>query len=95
VSDYLKKIAEIKEAELSGVRCMHCRGTGRQPTALEILDTPNGLGWSLRALLWSEERINLLRDELLPDEIATAARWGGLDLRRPDGSTRTLPRQHA
>ncbi len=95
MSDYLKKIAAMREAEESrpapGVPCERCHGTGRQPTALEQF---SALSWTLTALMWSPERIALLRDELHADEVVVAARWGGLDLRTPDGSTRTLPRQH-
>jgi hypothetical protein len=72
--------------------CPRCHGTGRIPSALTLLDEPDGLGWTLRALMWPEPRIDQLRYELKPDEIVLAARWGGLDVSSSDGSSRTLDR---
>jgi hypothetical protein len=71
------------------VQCHHCRGTGREPTALEIFDE---LASTLRALMWPDERIGELRDELRDDEVLIMIRWGGVDLRSPEGTIRTLDR---
>lgn len=75
-----------------GVPCMRCRGAGREPSARELLDTPGGLGWTLRALMWPEDRISFLRDELRPEECVVAVRWGGVDLIDPAGVRRTIDR---
>ena len=75
-----------------GVPCMRCRGAGREPSARDLLDAPGGLGWTLRALMWPEDTISLLRDELRPDECVVAARWGGLDLIDSAGMRRTIDR---
>jgi hypothetical protein len=71
------------------VPCHHCRGTGREPTALEMFDE---LTSTLRALMFPDERIEELKDELRADEVLIMIRWGGVDLRSPDGTVRTLDR---
>lgn len=73
----------------NGVVCHHCRGTGREPTALELFDQ---LASTLRALMWPDERIEELKDELRADEVLIMIRWGGVDLRSPDETVRTLDR---
>jgi hypothetical protein len=78
------------ESATPGVSCRRCCGSGREPSAREMLDAPGGLGWTLRALMWPEDQISLLRDELRPDECVIAARWGGLDLINAAGGRRTI-----
>src|ERR1700730_16108914 len=33
-------------SDARGVPCFHCRGSGFQPSALEMLDSPGGLAWT-------------------------------------------------
>jgi hypothetical protein len=73
----------------NGVPCHHCRGTGQEPTALEMFDE---LASTLRALMWPDERIEELKDEIRADEVLIMIRWGGVDLRSPEGTVRTLDR---
>jgi hypothetical protein len=73
----------------NGVPCHHCRGTGREPTALEMFDE---LASTLRALMWPDERIEELKDEIRADEVLIMIRWGGVELKSPAGAIRTLDR---
>jgi hypothetical protein len=73
----------------NGVRCHHCHGTGKEPTALEIFDE---LAFTLRALMWPDERIEELKDEICADEVLIMIRWGGVELKSPEGTIRTVER---
>lgn len=73
----------------NGVPCHHCRGTGREPTALEMFDE---LTATLRALMWPDERIGELKNEICADEVLIMIRWGGVELKSPEGAIRTLDR---
>jgi hypothetical protein len=73
-----------------GVPCFRCAGKGAEPTALEIFDE---LEYTLRALNWPDERISRLKNEVCVNEVlAGMPRWGGIELRSPDGTIRTLER---
>jgi hypothetical protein len=72
------------------IPCSHCHGRGTELTALELWD---GLSSTLRALMWPDDRIAELKGELRLDEIlAGMPRWGGIELKSPDGTIRTLDR---
>jgi hypothetical protein len=77
--------------ERASLPCTRCSGSGREPSAL---DQWPQIEYLLRGLGWHEARIALLHDEIHTDEALLSVRWGGVDLRSPDGSERTLPREH-
>lgn len=90
----LKALLEDREAipaPRASLPCTRCSGSGREPSALEQFSQ---IEYLLRSLMWADGRIALLRDEIRADEALVAVRWGGLDLRSPDGSQRTLAREH-
>jgi hypothetical protein len=90
----LKALLEGREATLTpraSLPCARCSGSGREPSALEQFSQIESL---LRSLMWADGRIALLRDEIRADEALLSVRWGGVDLKSPDGSQRTLPREH-
>lgn len=78
------------ENEKSVVVCYHCRGTGREPTVLEIFD---GLTLALRNLGWTHAQIERLKNEVKPEEaLGGVPQCNGLDLLAPDGTIRTIER---
>lgn len=82
---------EVVQAARASLPCTRCSGSGREPSAL---DQFSQIEYLLRSLMWADGRIALLRDEIRADEALVAVRWGGLDLRSPYGSQRTLAREH-
>ena len=63
------------------VLCFRCHGKGTEPTALDLFDQ---LAGTLKSLMWPDERIVKLKEELKTDDVlAGMPRWGVLNYARP------------
>ncbi len=70
-----------------GLPCQNCRGSGREPCAL---DKWPDIEYLLRALMWRDARIVTVRSQIREDEYLIAVRPGGIDLKDASGNCRTL-----
>jgi len=95
VADELRQIVAAREmlkiagAQRPGLPCVHCAGSGLQPSALE--QWPQ-IEYLLHALIWDPARIAVVHDLIRSDEYLMSVRHGGVDLKDLAGNQRTLGR---